>query len=198
MFQNFESVFRVVLFKRGRLLNLCPRAWMLSLFPFDPRFNRNPCWLKSSSTFAQSFHQKMKLLSSVLYLPSLSSENSKVFLIVLIVEAFLFECWPSTEGQFAGEWRNWWRNTSWLGGGCLLTLAANNRKQILPKSLFPPFPFFSTRYCWWVEGRKGIVGVEGEGGASSEEEGNQVGKFKVKHGRTPPRNTMFHRFTKFI
>ena len=53
MFQNFESVFRVVLFKRGRLLNLCPRAWMLSLFPFDTRFNRNLCWLKSSSTFAQ-------------------------------------------------------------------------------------------------------------------------------------------------
>ena len=53
MFQNFESVFRVVLFKRGRLLNLCPRAWMLSLFPFDTRFNWNLCWLKSSSTFAQ-------------------------------------------------------------------------------------------------------------------------------------------------
>ena len=65
MFQNFESVFRVVLFKRGRLLNLCPRAWMLSLFPFDTRFNRNLCWLKSSSTFAQYpiFNSHVKVLT---------------------------------------------------------------------------------------------------------------------------------------
>ena len=100
MFQNFESVFRVVLFKRGRLLNLCPRAWMLSLFPFDPRFNRNPCWLISSSTFAQSydFHQKMKLLSSVLYLGKFRS-----LFDCFGVEAFLFWVLTINGGTICGR-----------------------------------------------------------------------------------------------
>ena len=51
----------------------------------------------------------------------------------------------------------------------MLTLAANNSKQILPKSLFPPFPPQDIVDGWREE--RGTLGEEGKGGASSEEGG---------------------------
>ena len=47
-------------------------------------------------------------------------------------------------------------------------------------------------------GKKGDSRSRGGRGASNEEGGNQVGKFKVKHGRTPPRNTLLHRYMKLM